>query len=142
MWTEEAVEVFIDTDTVSNTYVEIEISPKNVLFDSYIVDPIEIDIDATKKFDLANIKTAVLIEGSLNDNSDRDKQWIVEIAIALIDLVDDIHLIDPGKTEWRINFYRIERERSGKSIGYAWSPTGARFHKPEVFGILRFGDRD
>ena len=31
LWTEEAVEVFIDTDTILNTYVEIEVTPNNIL---------------------------------------------------------------------------------------------------------------
>ena len=33
LWEEEAVEVFIDVDDVPETYVEIEVSPANVLFD-------------------------------------------------------------------------------------------------------------
>jgi len=141
LWTEEAVEVFIDTDTILNTYVEIEISPNNVLFDSYIVDPVNIDIDATKEFDLEGIRTAVSLDGSVNDENDLDRRWTVEISIPLKELVNDNNLIVPGRTEWRINFYRIERERAGESMGYAWSPTGARFHKPKVFGILKFGNR-
>jgi hypothetical protein len=141
LWTEEVVEVFIDTDQEANTYVEIEVSPKNVLFDSFIVDPVDIDIQATKEFDLNGIKTAVSVNGSLNDESDEDRYWSVEIAIPLKELGDESTLIKPGITEWKINFYRIERKRSGESTGYAWSPTGARFHNPEVFGVLRFGDR-
>jgi len=140
LWTEEAVEVFIDTDTISNTYVEIEVSPKNVLFDSYIVDPVNIDIAATKEFDLISIETAVEVDGSFDNENDRDYQWTVEIAIPIKELVDEDYSIVPGRTEWKINFYRIERSRFGESMGYAWSPTGARFHKPSVFGILGFGD--
>jgi hypothetical protein len=138
LWTEEAVEVFIDTDSISNTYVEIEVSPMNVLFDSYIVDPVDIDIAATKEFDLNGIKTAVSVDGSVNAEDDPDKQWAVEISIPLIELVDENYMIIPGRTEWRINFYRIERERTGESRGYAWSPTGPRFHKPSAFGVLKF----
>jgi hypothetical protein len=142
LWTEEAVEVFIDTDTISHTYVEIEVSPKNILFDSYIVDPVDIDIEATKEYDLPGIKTAVSVDGSVNAEDDPDRQWTVEIAIPIDDLVDENYMILPGKTEWRINFYRIERKRTGESMGYAWSPTGARFHKPAVFGVLGFGSQN
>jgi hypothetical protein len=140
LWTEEAVEVFIDTDTILHTYVEIEVSPKNVLFDSYIVDPVDIDIAVTKKYDLNGIKTAVSVDGSVNAEDDPDKQWTVEISVSLQELVDEDYVIIPGRTEWRINFYRIERKRTGESTGYAWSPTGARFHKPAVFGVLGFTD--
>jgi hypothetical protein len=139
LWTEEAVEVFIDTDTIPNTYVEIEVSPNNILFDSYIVDPVDIDITATKEFDLKGIRTAVSVDGSVNDENDLDRRWTVEISIPLKELVDEDYLIVPGSTEWRTNFYRIERKRGGESTGYAWSPTGARFHKPAAFGLLGFG---
>ena len=79
------------------------------------------------------------MDGTVNVESDRDKRWIVEISVPFKDLVDENYMIIPGKTEWRINFYRIDRKRTGESTGYAWSPTGARFHKPSVFGILDFG---
>jgi len=142
LWTEEAVEVFIDTDTISNTYVEIEVTPNNILFDSYIVDPVNIDIAATKEFDLKGITTAVTVDGSVNVANDPDKKWTVEISIPFKDLVDEDFMIIPGETEWRINFYRLERKRTGESTSLAWSPTRARFHKPSVFGVLGFGDRD
>lgn len=138
LWQEEAVEVFIDVDDVPNTYVEIEVSPANVLFDSYIIDPEEIDIPVTAEFDLAGIKTAVKLDGTLNKRDDVDSSWIVEIAIPFNDLISPNYPITPGVTEWKINFYRIERDRRGRFEGYAWSPTGARFHKPPFFGILEF----
>ncbi len=138
LWTEEAIEVFIDTDSVENTYVEIEVSPKNVVFDSYIVDPVNIDIAATKEFDLSGLKSAVWIEGSLNDESDIDLSWHIEIGIPIKEIVGPDSKIVSGVTEWRINFYRIERDHSGNSQNYAWSPTNARFHKPSAFGTLIF----
>jgi hypothetical protein len=139
LWTEENVEVFVDTDTISNTYVEIEVSPNNIIFDSYIVDPVDIDIEETKKFDLPGIKTAIMVYGSVNVENDQDKRWTVEILVPFKDLVDKDYMIIPEETEWRINFYRIDRRRTGESTGYAWSPTGARFHKPPAFGVLNFG---
>lgn len=89
LWKEEAVEVFIDTDDRPNDYVEIEVSPVNILFDSYIVDPKNIDVAGTSEFDLDKIRTAVSVIGSLNDDSDNDKMWQVEIAIPLNELVKD-----------------------------------------------------
>ena len=53
LWTDEVIEVFIDTDSDTNTYVEIEVSPRNVLFDSFITDPKNIDFEKTARFDLA-----------------------------------------------------------------------------------------
>lgn len=141
LWEQEVVEVFLDSDREANTYLEIEVSPANVLFDSYIVDPFNIDVAATKQYDLAAIQTAVAVEGTLNQRDDRDRRWTAEIAIPLDEVMKDANGIVPGRTEWRINFYRVNADGGGKSTGYAWSPTGARFHKPEVFGVVRFGGR-
>jgi len=74
----------------------------------------------------------------LNERDDRDKQWSVEIALSFADFMDDPVGITPGETQWKINFYRVNADNDGESTGYAWSPTGARFHKPSVFGTLVF----
>jgi hypothetical protein len=136
LWEEEAVEVFIDTDEEPNTYVEIEVSPKNILFDSYIVDPFNINLVETPKFTLAGIQTAVSVDGTVSKRADVDSFWTVEIAIPVHEL--DKAGISPGKTKRKINFYRIEEPKDGEVQHYAWSPTEARFHKPSVFGTLNF----
>ncbi len=138
LWTEEAVEVFIDTDSEPTTYIEIEVSPLNVLFDSYIVQPEEIDIDETAKYELSGMKTAVAVNGTVNRREDVDRDWTVEIAVPFRDMVEDFSGIVPGETEWRINFYRINRDRATERFGHAWSPTGTHFHNPAAFGYLVF----
>jgi hypothetical protein len=138
LWKQEAVEVFIDVDDIPDTYVEIEISPANILFDSYIVDPEQIDVPATAEFDLPGIQTAVQVDGTLNQRDDTDKSWTVELAIPLQNLANDRTVtVKPG-IPMRINFYRLDKNRGMGPAGYAWSTTGTRFHKPSVFGRLVF----
>lgn len=136
LWTEEAVEVFIDVDAVPETYVEIEVSPANVLFDSYIVDPQNIDIPATAAFDLPGIRTAVTVTGTLNMHADSDTSWQVEIAISWRDLAANPPVGMADAPMLRINFYRLDKNQGMESASYAWSPTGGRFHKPAAFGRL------
>ena len=138
LWEQEVVEVFLDTDQEENSYVEIEVSPANVLFDSYIIDPVNIDIEATKQYHLAAIQTAVSVDGTLNKRDDRDHRWTVEMAIPLAEIIKADESLVPGVTQWKINFYRVNADADGPSMGYAWSPTGARFHKPSAFGTLLF----
>jgi hypothetical protein len=140
LWQEEAVEVFIDVDEEPDTYVEIEVSPANVLFDSYIIDPEKIDVPSTAKFDLPGIKTAVSLNGTLNIRDDTDTGWTVEIAVPFRDLVTEKNKNITIDTIIKINFYRVDKNQDMNSAGYAWSPTGARFHKPSVFGTLIFKD--
>ncbi len=138
LWQEEAVEVFIDVDDIPETYVEIEVSPANVLFDSYIVDPENIDVPATAQFNLAGIKTAVSLDGTLNMRNDVDNSWTVEIAIPFRDLGTEKNNHITSDTNIKINFYRVDENKNMDPAGYAWSPTGARFHKPSVFGRVVF----
>jgi hypothetical protein len=138
LWKEEVVEVFIDVDDVPETYVEIEVSPANVIFDSYIVDPENIDLPATASFDLPGLKTGVNIQGTLNQRKDIDKSWTVEIAIPFRDLANEnIQKVGPD-TRIKLNFYRLDKNRETAPLSYAWSPTGKSFHKPSVFGNLIF----
>lgn len=138
LWEEEAVEIFIDVDDVPETYVEIEISPANILFDSYIVDPENIDVPETALFYLPGIRTAVCINGTLNKREDKDDNWSVEIAIPFADLANENVKRVTTNTEIKINFFRLDENKGMKRMSYAWSPTGARFHKPAVFGNLVF----
>lgn len=138
LWENDAVEIFIDVDDVPETYVEIEVSPANILFDSYIVDPIHIDVPETALFNLKGIRTAVTVSGTLNERDDNDDHWTVEIEIPFADLVNENIKEVTTETEIRINFYRLDENKGMKRKAYAWSPTGARFHKPSAFGNLTF----
>lgn len=133
LWKEEAVEVFIDTDDEPDDYVEIEVSPKNVLYDSYIVDPENIDIEETLKYNLKGIKTAVAVNGTVNSRSDADEGWTVEMAIPLAEISPDFNTM----AKWKINFYRINQDDSPLQY-LSWSPTQGSFHRPGRFGTLIF----
>lgn len=138
LWENEAVELFIDVDDEPETYVEIEVSPANVLFDSYIVDTVNIDVPKTALFNLKGIRTAVALSGTLNERNDIDDHWTVEIAIPFADLANkNIEQVTTA-TEIRINFYRLDENQGKERMYYAWSPTGDRFHKPAYFGRLIF----
>jgi len=131
LWKDEVVEVFIDTDEGLSTYIEIEISPKNIQFDSYIVDTLDIDLIETPKYNIAGLKSAVLVNGTVNNNQDTDISWTVEIAIPLEEIGAT------NKNEFSINFYRVDGDNKGPG-SYAWSPTFGKFHSPSRFGKIYF----
>ncbi len=136
LWEEEAVEVFIDVDDFPDNYVEIEVSPANVLFDSYITDPNHIDVPKTARLDLKGIRTAVQVEGTLNQRDDKDTVWTVEIALPFEDLITEHTNAITDQTEIKINFYRLDSNKGMPRGAYSWSPTEKSFHKPSVFGRL------
>ena len=135
LWQDEVVEVFIDGDPDISTYIELEVSPTNVVFDSYITDTANIDLVETPKFEIEGLQTAVQVIGTVNDSTDVDQSWTVEI---LIPLETVTQMRSDGKkqlNDYRMNFYRINRDSQGPSY-YAWSPTHQRFHAPSNFGSL------
>lgn len=138
LWKEEVVEIFIDTDETPDNYIEIELSPSNVLFDSFIINPQKIDFAETSKFDLNHIMTAVYIDGTLNNREDQDKKWVVEMSIPFSDMMKKKNSKKLSMQKWRINFFRVNRDKGKEEGKYAWSPTYGSFHTPSKFGIFLF----
>lgn len=102
-------------------------------------------------WDFPQLAHAVKINGSLNQNEDRDRGWTVELAIPWTGmksiLLGDPRSVppDPGD-EWRIDFSRFnqykEAEPANDSGGWAWSHHGVwDSHIPEVFPKITFSER-
>ena len=110
MWSEEVVEVFIDPDGDGLDYLELEVNPLNAVVDLRIgrVHP---DWVSDKDWDILGLRTAVQVEGTVNDTTDVDGGWTVEISIPWAAFEPAI--AGGGKPRvgdrWRLNLYRIER---------------------------------
>jgi hypothetical protein len=99
-------------------------------------------------WDLPGLKSAVAVDGTINDNSDRDRGWTAEIAIPWSGLrwvaAGDGRALPPrdGDT-WRMDFSRFNKYREAApardSGGWAWSTHGAwDSHIPELFPYIHF----
>lgn len=140
LWKEEAVEVFIDADGDKATYVELQVNPKNAVFDSYLPKYRENQND----FD-AGMKTAVFVDGTVDKRDDADKGWSVEMQIPLIAARGKdatMKSVPPVVgTVWRVNFFRMDMPAGKPQQGTSWSaPMVADFHALDKFGELVFGD--
>ena len=84
----------------------------------------------------ATMTFAVQVDGSVQNSSDRDRRWTVEVRIPFVDL----KARTPGRGDvWRGNFYRYNRDHDGEAEQLSWSPTiWPGFHQPTRFGYLRF----
>jgi hypothetical protein len=100
------------------------------------------------KWDMPGLRSAVHVDGSINNSHDRDKGWSVEIAIpwsSLKILADgDGRSLPPKKgDEWRMDFSRfnVNKGTANDSGGWAWSPHGVwDSHVPECFTYIRFSN--
>jgi len=103
------------------------------------------------RWDLPGLKTAVHVDGTVNDNRDRDRGWTVEIAVPWTGLAQlarpDGRSLPPRQGDiWRMDFSRFNQYKEAPPAqdpgGWAWSPHGAwDSHIPEVFPYIAFSAR-
>ena len=74
-------EVFIDPDGDTHNYYEMEMNALNTVWDLFLVRPYRDGGPAITSWDIKGLKTAVKLNGTINDSGDKDKGWFVEIAI-------------------------------------------------------------
>lgn len=134
-------EVFIKPLPQTESYYEFEMNAFNTGWDLFLNKPYSKNGKPDNSWDIAGLKTAVAVQGTINDSSDTDQGWTLEIAYPL----DAFHsrqavpLPKPGTT-WRINFSRVEwKPGNPKEDNWVWSPQGViNMHVPERWGYLRF----
>ena len=74
-------EVFIDPTGDTHNYTEIEINALNTVWDLLLTRPYRDGGKALHQYDIKGMKISSQINGTLNDPSDKDEGWIVEMAI-------------------------------------------------------------
>lgn len=158
-------EIFIDPDGDTHAYYEFEMNALNTVWDLLLIKPYRDANDgpcAVNGWDISGMKTAVHIDGSINDPSkmQSNRGWSVEIAMPWNILKE---CASGGKKPeandyWRINFSRVEWNTEVKNGKYSkvinpdtgraypednwiWSPIGlVNMHYPELWGFLYFTD--
>lgn len=146
-------EVFIDPDGDSHNYFEFEINALNTGWDLFLNRPYQALGKADNSWEIPGLRTAVHVDGTLNDPSDTDRGWTVELAFPW----DGFHRspatrLPPREGDrWRINFSRVEwqvRIAGGKyeklpgrpEDNWVWSPQGVvNMHRPEMWATVEFG---
>jgi hypothetical protein len=145
-------EVFIDPDGDNHEYYELEMNALNTVWDLFLPLPYRDSGKAVDGWDIAGLRTAVHIDGTLNDPRDTDRGWSVEIALPWRALGEYAHRPVPPREgdQWRINFSRVEWDVEMLHGGYqkvkghpennwVWSPQWViDMHRPELWGFVQF----
>jgi hypothetical protein len=149
-------EVFIDPNNTTHRYFELEFNALNTVFDLFLNKPYRNGGSAMINWDAEGLRSAVKVQGTLNEPSDVDKGWTIEIAIPFkaISLGNDVQVPVDG-TVWRLNFSRVEwdtrvvngnyvklTDNNGRNLpehNWVWSPQGViDMHYPERWAYLQF----
>jgi hypothetical protein len=99
-------------------------------------------------WDFPGLQSAVNLDGTINDSSDRDRGWTVELALpweglAVLAMGDKRSLPPKDHDVWRMDFSRFNQYKeappSDDPGGWAWSPHGTwDSHVPECFTYIHF----
>jgi hypothetical protein len=145
-------EVFIDPDGDNHEYYEFEINALNTGWDLFLKKPYRDGGPAVDAWEIPGLVSATYVEGTLNDPTDRDRSWTVEIAFPWKALAEHAHRPVPPRDgdQWRVNFSRVEwtstvEGRTYKKVAgqrednWVWSPQGVvDMHRPERWGFVQF----
>ncbi|TYR38121.1 hypothetical protein FXV77_02235 [Sphingobacterium phlebotomi] len=148
-------EVFIKPFEQQSFYYEIEVNPLNTILDLMMPKPYRFGGDALMHWDVKGLKSAIHVEGTLNNPDDTDQYWSVEMAIPFSALSTYSSKATPNINDyWRINFSRVQwqhdvsegiytrKTANGKLLpedNWVWSAIGVvNMHYPERWGFVKF----
>lgn len=152
-------EIFIDPNGDTHNYYEFEMNALNTVWDLFILKPYREPAPVVDSWDIKGLKSEVYIQGTLNDASDEDKFWSVEVAIPWEVLKEaNTHNKIPKNEFWRINFSRVNwdfdiedgtysraKDKNGEfkhEYNWVWSPQGViNMHEPEHWGYVYFSEK-
>ena len=158
MYRDDDFELFLDPDGDTHGYYEIEINALGAVWDLLLVKPYRDGGPAISAWDIRGLRSAVAVDGTINDPADADGGWTVELAIpwhAITETAPGRRRPQPGD-QWRVNFSRVDwnmeisdgtyRKVTDPATGrpvpehnWVWSPQGAvNMHMPERWGFVQF----
>jgi hypothetical protein len=153
-------EIFLDPDDDTHHYYELEINVLGTEWDLFLVKPYRDGGPALHEWDAPGLRSAIHFDGTINDPSDEDRGWSVEVAWPWKSFGGAAGTACPPEPgdRWRANFsrvqWRIEPAESGAAYvkqtdpatgkpypedNWVWSPQGEiAMHMPERWGIVEF----
>ncbi|UKM64517.1 carbohydrate-binding family 9-like protein [Flavobacteriaceae bacterium GSB9] len=153
-------EVFIDPDGDTHNYYELEINALNTVWDLFINKPYrEAGNVVLNDWTLTGLKSAVKVNGTLNNPADVDEGWTLEMAIPWDAYKTSYYDQNVPKDKfWRVNFSRVNwqydlidgnylRKKDNKDkllpeYNWVWSPMGViNMHEPEKWGYVYFSSK-
>jgi hypothetical protein len=145
-------EVFIDPNGDSHEYYEFEINALGTTWDLLLPRPYKDGGRPIDSWEIPGLKSAVSLDGSLNDPTDTDRGWSVELAFPWKVLGELARCPAPPSDgdQWRVNFSRVEwplqvvegryqKVPGRRESNWVWSPQGVvDMHRPESWGYVQF----
>jgi hypothetical protein len=141
LWEKDTVELMIDPDGDGDNkdYYEIQVSPQNLVFDTQYDGYNSPNGGGKGPFGheewSAQLTSAVVVHGTIDDDSDKDQGYTVEAKIPWSSFTKAKQAPPHAGDTWRMNFYVMQ-----DNGGAAWSPIlgQGNFHRASRFGRVRW----
>ncbi len=150
-------EFFIDPTGDTHHYLEYEINALGTDWDLLLTKPYRDGGKALNNWELAGIRSAVYVDGTINNPGDTDRFWSVELFIpwsSVYQVTRPKRMPEEGD-QMRFNFSRVEwtttiedgkyvktpipGEDKVREYNWVWAPTGViNIHLPEYWGYVQF----
>ena len=150
-------EVFIDPNGDTHNYYEFEINALGTHWDLLLTKPYKDGGQYLNSWDIKGLKKGIFMDGTINDPSDIDNHWIVELAFPWEVLHQLAGKTQKANSQWKVNFSRVNYSMDvGKSykksinpatgkeyqFNWVWSPQGViDMHRPYSWGLVQFSDK-
>lgn len=132
VYKDDCVEIFINTNPAADHYFGFEMNATGVLYDYFYSYPQKHDM--TPNLDGILLKTEM--RGTLNQPTDQDRGWTLEVAIPF----KSLNATPKKGDQWKIQLNRWDGTEPNRRLSM-WSNSGmkkANPHNPERFGKLFF----
>jgi len=141
-WEEDVVEIFFKTSPEKPQYYEFEFSPIKTIFDAFIPGPECLsNVLECAKWNCEGILIETYINGTINDTSDVDMYWSIEIAIPFASL-PTLNGRSPEKNDqWIFHLARYDYSKflkHGRELSSTARLTTKNFHKLDEGQVLIF----
>lgn len=153
-------EIFLDPSGDTHNYLEYEVNALGTVWDLFLTRPYRDNPQVLNNWEFAGMKSAVYVDGTLNNPADTDKSWSVEVFIPW----STVYQVMRGKEkpvageQLRVNFSRVQwttEIQDGKYVkvpirgedkireyNWVWAPTGViNIHMPEYWGFVQISDK-
>lgn len=159
VYMDNAFEMYLNPDGSAHNYFEFQINAFGTTCDLFLPKPYRNGGLPLTSWDLKGLKKAVYIDGTLNNPSDTDHYWSIELAVPFSSVVMSKKQFPQDGTIWRMNLSRVAWPVEIKDGHYVprkkdefdwnsgqytvWSPQGILdLHYPERWGYVMFSDKN
>lgn len=142
VYRDDCVEVFIAPNPKQpDNYFNIEMNVRGAWLDQHHPDGPGVKVK--REWNARGVKIAVTIDGTLNDDNDTDRGWILEAAIPFANYAKVAKNTPPKPGDvWSLNLNRLGGKTNPQYS--QWSPSRTKtpqFHAPRDFGRVTFSGK-